>query len=120
VCCKCLFSMFHLFFFDVRCKYVYLDVVYVSNICCKCFIWMLHMSIMVFHVFLHEFQAHVSNVSVVLYVCCKIVSFRYFTSRSNVLCMLQCEPLVTAARASCMEGSGAAMEVRGKQGNMGE
>jgi hypothetical protein len=28
---------------DVCCKYVYLDVVYVSHICCKCFILMLRM-----------------------------------------------------------------------------
>jgi hypothetical protein len=41
VCCKLLFPMFHLFFSNVRCKCVYLDVAYVSHICCKCFIWML-------------------------------------------------------------------------------
>jgi hypothetical protein len=29
VCCKLLFSMFHLFFSDVCCKCIYLDVVYV-------------------------------------------------------------------------------------------
>jgi hypothetical protein len=76
------------------------------------------MSVIVFLVFLHEFQAHVSNVSVVLYVCCKIVSFRYFKSRSKVLCILQCESLVAGAGTSCMDGSGAAMEVRRKHGGV--
>jgi hypothetical protein len=68
--CKLLFSMFQLFFADIYCKcvylnvacashiccmYVYLDVAYilewlfralsgvstsVSDVCCKCFIWM--------------------------------------------------------------------------------
>jgi hypothetical protein len=27
------------FFSDVCCKFVYLDVAYVSHVCCKCFIW---------------------------------------------------------------------------------
>jgi hypothetical protein len=31
VCCKLLFSMFHLFFSDICCKCVYLDVAYVSK-----------------------------------------------------------------------------------------
>jgi hypothetical protein len=34
VCCKCLFPMFHLYFSNVCCKSVYLDVAYVSHICC--------------------------------------------------------------------------------------
>ena len=51
VCCKLLFSMFHLFFLDICCKYIYLDVAYVSRICCKCFTWMLHMLSMAFQVF---------------------------------------------------------------------
>jgi hypothetical protein len=38
VCCKLLFSVFHLFFQDICCKCVYLDIAYVSHICCKCFI----------------------------------------------------------------------------------
>ena len=38
VCCKLLFPMFHLFFPDVCCKYVYLNVAYVSHICYNCFI----------------------------------------------------------------------------------
>ena len=38
VCCKLLFPVFHLFFPNVRCKCVYLDVIYVSHIYCKCFI----------------------------------------------------------------------------------
>jgi hypothetical protein len=48
VCCKHLFPMFHLFFSDVCCKCVYLDVAYVSHIYCKCFILMLCMFAMVF------------------------------------------------------------------------
>jgi len=48
VCCKCLSPMFHLFFSDVCCKCVYVDVIYVSHICCKCFIWMLRMFAIVF------------------------------------------------------------------------
>jgi hypothetical protein len=48
VCCKLLFSMFHLSFLDVCCKCVYLNVAYVSHICCKCFIWMLRMFYNVF------------------------------------------------------------------------
>jgi hypothetical protein len=43
ICCKLLFLMFHLFFPDICCKCVYLNVAYVSHICCKCFIWMLCM-----------------------------------------------------------------------------
>jgi hypothetical protein len=35
-------------FSDVCCKFVYLDIAYVSHICCKCFIWMLRMFSMVF------------------------------------------------------------------------
>jgi hypothetical protein len=50
-------------FSDVCCKYVYLDVAYVSHICYKCFICMLRMFIMVyrcFQVFVQIFQTHVS------------------------------------------------------------
>jgi hypothetical protein len=38
ICCKLLFPMYHLFFPDICCKYIYLYVVYVSHLCCKCFI----------------------------------------------------------------------------------
>ena len=55
VCCKLLFPMFHLFFLDVYCKYVYLDVAYVSHICYKCFIWILCMFVMVFKCFSYVF-----------------------------------------------------------------
>jgi hypothetical protein len=55
VCCKRLFQMFHLFFFDVCCKCVYFDVPYVSHICCKCFIWMLHVFCNGFFKCLHVF-----------------------------------------------------------------
>jgi hypothetical protein len=48
ICCKLMFPPFHLFFPDVRCKCVYLDVAYVSHIYCKCFIYMLHM----FHIYI--------------------------------------------------------------------
>jgi hypothetical protein len=33
VCYKLMFPMFNLFFLDVCCKFVYLDVAYVSHIC---------------------------------------------------------------------------------------
>jgi len=35
VCCKLLFPMFCLFFSDVYCKCIYLDVAYVSQTCFK-------------------------------------------------------------------------------------
>jgi hypothetical protein len=37
VCCKLLFSMFHMFFSDVYCNCVYLDITYFSYIFCKVF-----------------------------------------------------------------------------------
>jgi hypothetical protein len=61
VCCKRLFPMFHLFFPDVCCKSVYLNVAYVLHICCKYFIWMLRMFVMVssvFQMFLQVFQTY--------------------------------------------------------------
>jgi hypothetical protein len=51
VCCKGLFPVFHLCFWTYCCKYVYLDVAYVSHICCKCFIWILRIFSMVFKYF---------------------------------------------------------------------
>jgi hypothetical protein len=63
ICYKVLFSMFYLFFRDVRYKCVYLDVTYIPHICYKCFIWILRMFYNVFHVFLQVFQMHVSSVS---------------------------------------------------------
>jgi hypothetical protein len=38
LCCKGLLLLFHLCFWGVRGKCVYLDVAYVSHICCKYFI----------------------------------------------------------------------------------
>jgi hypothetical protein len=37
VYCKRLFPIFYLFFSDVCCNCIYLDVAYVLHICCKCF-----------------------------------------------------------------------------------
>jgi hypothetical protein len=49
-CCNCLYryvaSIYFqcfIYFSDVCCKCVYLDLAYVSHICCKCIIWMLRM-----------------------------------------------------------------------------
>ena len=42
-------------FSHVCCKYVYLNVAYVSYICCKCFVWMLYMFYMVFKYFFSVF-----------------------------------------------------------------
>jgi hypothetical protein len=81
VCCKFLFSMFHLFFSNVCCKCVYLDVAYVSHICCKYFILMLRMFYNDFQVFLQVFQMHVSSVlsvfRCILQVLCLDVSKVY-------------------------------------------
>jgi hypothetical protein len=38
VCYKFMFPMFNLLLSYVCCKFVLLDVVYVSHICCKCFV----------------------------------------------------------------------------------
>jgi hypothetical protein len=58
--------MFHLFS-DVCCKYVYLDVAYVSHICCKCFYldvsYVCNSFQVFFHAFLQVFQINVSSVS---------------------------------------------------------
>jgi len=50
VCCKCLFSMFYLFFRRML-QVFYLNVTYVSHIYSKCFICMLRMFVMVFKCF---------------------------------------------------------------------
>jgi hypothetical protein len=74
ICCKLLLPMFYLFFPDICCKYVYLDVSYVSHICCKCFSWMLRM----FY-----------NGSQVFFMCfCKCFRciFQMFDLPSNVCC----------------------------------
>jgi hypothetical protein len=56
VCYKGLLPMFHLCFPNACCKYVYIDVAYVSHIRCMCFIWMLRMVAMVFKCFQVFFQ----------------------------------------------------------------
>jgi hypothetical protein len=68
VCCKLLFPMFHLFFSNISCKCIYLDVAYVSHICCKCFIWMCYVynGFKCFSDVLQMFQTYVSNVLFVL------------------------------------------------------
>jgi hypothetical protein len=58
-----------LFFSDVCCKRVYLDVTYVSDICCKYFIWMLHMFVIIFQVFSCVSDVCFECLSY-LYVCC--------------------------------------------------
>jgi hypothetical protein len=70
VCCKCLFSMFHLFFHMYVVRVFYLDVAYVSHICCKCFIWVLHM----FH----------TSVTSILSGCC--VCLQWFQVFLGVFC----------------------------------
>jgi hypothetical protein len=102
VCYKCMFLMFHLFFFRCMLQVNYLDVAYVHTYvasvlsgCCMC----LQLFFKCFHVFLHVFQAHISNVSAVSYICCNCFIWM-FQSRSRVLCILQCESLTTAAYRS--------------------
>ena len=55
VCCKGLLPLFHLCFPAACCKFIYLDVAYVSHICCECFIWMLRMFYNSFQVFFYVF-----------------------------------------------------------------
>ena len=50
-CCKSVPNVLSVFFPDVCCKCVYLDIAYVSHICCSCFIWMLHTLAMAFKCF---------------------------------------------------------------------
>jgi hypothetical protein len=62
VCSKCFIC-----FSDICCKYVYLDVAYVSHICCKVFyLDIAHafaMTFKCFQVFLQAFQTYVSSIS---------------------------------------------------------
>jgi hypothetical protein len=53
VCCKGMLPMFHLCFSNACCKWVYLDVAYVSRMC---LIWMLRMVAMFFKCFQVVFQ----------------------------------------------------------------
>jgi hypothetical protein len=115
VCCKCLFPMFRLFFSDVCCKCVHLDVPYVSQRCCNYYIWMLHMFAIVFQVFSCVFAC----VSCTYFEC-----FSYFVrilqlfhldvskidSGCRACCNVSHLPQLptAAARAPCMEGSGVA------------
>jgi hypothetical protein len=75
ICCKFMFPMFYLFFPDVYCKCVYLDVAYVSDICYKCFIWMLRIFYNVFQVFLMCFCKYFRCMFQVFHlpldICCK-------------------------------------------------
>ena len=55
-------------FLDVCCKYVYLDVAYVSCICCKCFNWMLREFTM-FSSVLQVFFVSVSDTCFKCFIC---------------------------------------------------
>jgi hypothetical protein len=88
VCCKVLFSMFHLTITaHVCCKCVYLDVAYASHVCCNCFIWMLRMVCNGFQVFLCVF-AWVSDACFKCFICLQTyvtsVASRCFKSRLGV------------------------------------
>jgi hypothetical protein len=76
-----------LFFLDICCKCVYLDVAYVSHISCKCFIWMLRTGCNGFQV-LHVFLASVSDTCFKCFICLWTyvanVSSMCFKSRSSV------------------------------------
>jgi hypothetical protein len=56
-------------FLDVCCKYVYLDVAYISHICYKCVYldvaYVFNSFFKCFHVFLQVYETHVSRVSYV-------------------------------------------------------
>jgi hypothetical protein len=79
VCCNRLILMFHLFFSDICCKCVYLDIAYLLYICCNCFICMLCMYCNNFHVFSRVFAS-------ILDVClkCFIYLLLYVTSIASV------------------------------------
>jgi hypothetical protein len=68
VCSQCF-----IYFSDICCKCVYLDVAYVSHICCNCFIQMLLVFAIVFkcfQVFLQVFRTYIASVLAVSDVCC--------------------------------------------------
>jgi hypothetical protein len=73
VCCKRLFQRFHLFFSNICCKCVYLDVAYVSHISCKCIFFSM------LHIFCNGFFKCFYNVS---YAC-----FKYFICLQTMLQM---------------------------------
>jgi hypothetical protein len=70
VCCKYMFIMFHLFFQTYVASVFILMLHMFHTYIASVFIWMLYMFAIVFQVFLHMFQMHVSNVLAVSYVCC--------------------------------------------------
>jgi hypothetical protein len=80
-------SQCSIYFLDVCCKCVYLDVAYASHIYCKYFIWMLHMFAMVFKCFFSVF-AIVSHSCLKCFICLQtyvtIVVSKCFKSRSGV------------------------------------
>jgi hypothetical protein len=89
VCCKRMFQMFYLVFFsDVCCKCVYLDVANVSYICCKCFIWILHMFCNGFASVFRVFFASVLDTCFKCFICLQMyvanVSSECFKSRLNI------------------------------------
>jgi hypothetical protein len=80
-------------FSDVCCKFVYLDVVYVSHIYCKCFILMLRIFCNDFQVFLAVF-ASVSDTYFRCFICLQTyvasVASGCFKSRFNVAQVATC------------------------------
>jgi hypothetical protein len=74
VCCKLLFLMFYLFFSDICCKCVYLNVAYVFTHTIQVFylnvVYIFIMVSNVFQMFLQVFHTHVLNVSFVFRVYC--------------------------------------------------
>jgi hypothetical protein len=74
-------------FLDACCKFIYLDVTYVSHICCM-FIWALRMCAKLFKCFRSMLQVCVSNISVVSDICYNVLS-KYCIYCSGYAHMLQ-------------------------------
>jgi hypothetical protein len=83
--CRCMLqasvrTVSSVFFPNVRCKCVYLDVAYVLHICCKCFIYMLHMFYNGFQMFFMIF----CKCFIYLQTYVAVAACGYFKSKSGV------------------------------------
>jgi hypothetical protein len=87
LCCKLLFSMFHLFFSNICCKCIYLDVAYVFKRMMQVFYldeWMLCMFYDGFKCFSGIFASHSNACFICFHTYVAIVASRYFKTRSSI------------------------------------